>query len=226
MKPRTAVLRTLGLALLATLACGLPAVAEEPAATSYNIELVIFRATSAPGATVESWGAETGAANSVAGDEASSGSSQVGHFVSLLPASGYQLSEIEGRLRSSGAYVPIAHLAWSQTASAWGTRAGFPVQRLGAEAPGLSGTVVRMVQKGARDYRLEGPLKMRLTRQLPTEEQRFVFAEALLKLLGEKPKTEAVPAPQAAAAKPVQGAKSAVTAAKPGTPAGKGKPHR
>jgi transcription-repair coupling factor (superfamily II helicase) len=49
-----------------------------------------------------------------------------------------------------------------------------------------SGTVVRMVQKGARDYRLEGPLKMRLTRQLPTEEQRFVFADALLKLLGEK----------------------------------------
>ena len=48
------------------------------------------------------------------------------------------------------------------------------------------GTVVRMVQKGARDYRLEGPLKMRLTRQLPAEEQRFVLAEALLKLLGEK----------------------------------------
>jgi transcription-repair coupling factor (superfamily II helicase) len=50
------------------------------------------------------------------------------------------------------------------------------------------GTVVRMVQKGAREYRLEGPLKMRLTRQLPTEEQRFVFADALLKLLGEKAK--------------------------------------
>jgi hypothetical protein len=54
---------------------------------------------------------------------------------------------------------------------------------------------VRMVQKGARDYRLEGPLKMRLTRQLPTEEQRFVFADALLKLLGEKAKpAEAAPA--------------------------------
>jgi transcription-repair coupling factor (superfamily II helicase) len=59
-----------------------------------------------------------------------------------------------------------------------------------------SGTVVRMVQKGARDYRLEGPLKMRLTRQLPAEEQRFVFADALLKLLGEKVKpAEAAPAP-------------------------------
>jgi transcription-repair coupling factor (superfamily II helicase) len=64
------------------------------------------------------------------------------------------------------------------------------------------GTVVRMVQKGARDYRLEGPLKMRLTRQLPTEEQRFVFAEALLKLLGEKAKPAEV-APLAASAKVV-----------------------
>jgi hypothetical protein len=141
MKPRIAGLRTLGLALVTALACGLPAVAQETGSPSYNIELVIFRATSAPGATVENWAEETSAANSIAGDEASSGSSQVGHFVSLLPASAYQLNEIESRLRSSGAYVPIAHLAWSQTASAWGTRAGFPVQRLGAEVPGLSGTV-------------------------------------------------------------------------------------
>src|SRR5579862_3960605 len=101
MKARTAAFRTLGLALLAALACGLPAVAEESAATSYNIELVIFRATSAPGATPENWGAETTQANSIAGDEASSGSSQVGHFVSLIPAASYQLNEIEGRLRSS-----------------------------------------------------------------------------------------------------------------------------
>jgi len=140
MKPRIAGLRTLGLALLAALACGLPAVAQESAPTSYNIELVIFRATSAQGASVENWADET-AANSIAGDEASSGSSQIGRFVSMIPSSAYQLSEIESRLRASGAYVPIAHLAWSQTASAWGTRAGFPVQRLGAEVPGLTGTV-------------------------------------------------------------------------------------
>jgi transcription-repair coupling factor (superfamily II helicase) len=71
-----------------------------------------------------------------------------------------------------------------------------------------SGTVVRMVQKGARDYRLEGPLKMRLTRQLPTEEQRFVFAEALLKLLGEKAKpAEPTPPAPAKAPPPTTGAK-------------------
>ena len=61
--------------------------------------------------------------------------------MNLLPASQFQLSEIENKLRSSGAYVPIAHVAWSQTASAWGTRAGFTVQKLGIDVPGLSGTV-------------------------------------------------------------------------------------
>jgi hypothetical protein len=141
MNLSTARLRTSWL-LLATLACGLPAVSQEPASSpTYNIELVIFRATSAQG-VAENWSAEVaGTANSIAGDEASSGSSQVGHFVGLIPSSSYQLMEIESRLRSSGAYVPIAHVAWSQTASAWGTRAGFTLQKLGVEAPGLGGTV-------------------------------------------------------------------------------------
>src|SRR4051794_34947375 len=110
--------------LVATVACGLPAVSQEPSSPAYNIELVIFRATGAQGGA-ENWSGETGAGNSIAGDEASSGSSQVGRFVASIPSSAYQLSDIEGRLRSSGAYVPVAHVAWSQTASAWGTRAGF-----------------------------------------------------------------------------------------------------
>jgi hypothetical protein len=126
--------------MLAALACGLPAVSQEVAAPAYNIEIVVFRATSAQGGA-ENWGAETGTGNTIAGDEGSSTSSQVGHFVAAIPSSAYQLTEIEGRLRSSGAYVPIAHTAWSQTASGWGTRAGFPVQRLGVDVPGLTGTV-------------------------------------------------------------------------------------
>jgi hypothetical protein len=129
------------LTVLVGLACGVPAVSQETGSTAYNIELVVFRATSAQGGP-ENWSAETGAANSIAGDEAvASGSSAVGHFVGMIPSSAYQLTEIEGRLRSSGAYVPVAHVAWSQSASAWGTRAGFTLQKLGVEAPGLSGTV-------------------------------------------------------------------------------------
>lgn len=125
--------------MLTALACGLPAAAQDAANPAYNIELIIFRATSSQSGP-ENWAGESGT-DSIAGDEASSGSSQVGHFGALLPSASYQLGDIESRLRSSGAYVPVAHIAWSQSASAWGTRAGFQVQRLGAEVPGLTGTV-------------------------------------------------------------------------------------
>jgi transcription-repair coupling factor (superfamily II helicase) len=46
-------------------------------------------------------------------------------------------------------------------------------------------TVVSMVQKGSREYRLEGPLKLRVSRQLPAESARFEFAAQLLARLGE-----------------------------------------
>ncbi|HEY3787106.1 MAG TPA: CsiV family protein [Steroidobacteraceae bacterium] len=124
--------------LLLTLAVGLPALSQDTEPT-YHIELIVFRATSGQGGA-ENWSAEAGAANTV-GEESTTGSSQVGHFVALLPAAQYQLTDIENRLRSSGAYVPVAHFAWAQTASAWGTRAGFPVQKLGVDVQGLSGNV-------------------------------------------------------------------------------------
>ena len=146
MDARIAPLRlTLGLAASALLA-GLPAAAQEtpaPAgagATVYNIEIIVFRAAAALGGA-ETWSAEAGAPNIIAGDESTSGSAQVGHFVALLPPSGWQLTELENRLRASGTYVPVAHAAWSQTASSWGTRAGFTVQRLGLNVQGLTGTV-------------------------------------------------------------------------------------
>jgi Peptidoglycan-binding protein, CsiV len=140
MSHRTPRLRTLCFTIVTALACGLPAVSQEAASPTYNIELVVFRATSAQGGG-ENWSAEAGSTNSIAGDEASSGSSQVGHFVGVIPSSSYQLTDLEGKLRASGAYVPVAHVAWSQTASAWGTRAGFTLQKLGIDAAGLSGTV-------------------------------------------------------------------------------------
>jgi hypothetical protein len=137
-------------ALLLLLCClVLPAAAEEPAAagapaaqpggTVYNIEIIVFRATNALGAP-EDWSAEAGARN-VAGEETASGAAQVGHFVAPLPSSAWQLGELESRLRASGVYVPVAHTAWSQTASSWGTRAGFTLQKLGVDVPGLSGSV-------------------------------------------------------------------------------------
>ena len=48
------------------------------------------------------------------------------------------------------------------------------------------GTVVRLVQKAPREYRLEGPLKLRVSRALPAEEARFEFAADLMKRLAAK----------------------------------------
>jgi hypothetical protein len=130
------------LALLAALVASPPADSQDtPAGPTYNIELIVFRPVTAQSGA-ENWSAESAASeDSVAGAESGSSSSQVGHFGTILPASQFQLTEIESKLRASGAYMPIAHVAWSQTASAWGTRGGFPVQKLGIDVPGLSGTV-------------------------------------------------------------------------------------
>ena len=152
MHSRRAPTRLLTLLLAAVLcARALPAAPEEPAAapapapapgplsTVYNIEIIVFRATSALGGA-EDWSAEAGARN-IAGEESASGAATVGHFVAALPSSVWQLGELESRLRTSGLYVPVAHTAWAQTASSWGTRAGFTLQKLGIEVPGLSGSV-------------------------------------------------------------------------------------
>src|SRR5579872_2138998 len=136
---RFTLTRGLAALALAALAGSLPAASEESAGTVYNVEIIIFRKLTAQGGP-ENW-SEEASARIVAGDESASGSLQVGHFVALLAPAGYQLSELENRLRASGAYLPVAHAAWSQTASGWGTRAGFPLNRLGIEVPGLSGSV-------------------------------------------------------------------------------------
>jgi transcription-repair coupling factor (superfamily II helicase) len=53
-------------------------------------------------------------------------------------------------------------------------------------------TVVAMIQRNPREYRLEGSLKLRASRQLPTESARFEFAAELMKRLAEKPAPRAV----------------------------------
>jgi Peptidoglycan-binding protein, CsiV len=79
-----------------------------------------------------------------------------------LPASAFQLDSIAARLRSSGRYLPVAHVAWSQTASPWGHPIQIPVQSLGVDSQGLSGTV--SLQRGqylhlglSLDYAMDEP---------------------------------------------------------------------
>jgi hypothetical protein len=108
---------------------------------AYDIEVVIFRAKAALGQP-ENWAAETTTTTAtVAGGETASGPGTVGRLLAVLPSSDYRLTPIASQLRSSGTYVPVAHAAWVQTASAWGTRAGFSLQSLGIDVPGLTGVI-------------------------------------------------------------------------------------
>jgi peptidoglycan-binding protein CsiV len=119
----------------------LPAASQETSRTEnvYNIEIVVFRANQALGGA-ENWNVQA-SRNYGTGDETGNTSRNVGRFVRALPATSFQLTDIENKLRASGLYVPVAHVAWSQTASDWGTRAGFTVQKIGINAEGLNGTV-------------------------------------------------------------------------------------
>ncbi|MGH8218073.1 MAG: CsiV family protein [Steroidobacteraceae bacterium] len=61
--------------------------------------------------------------------------------VGILPSSRFELDGVASRLRASGRYVPVAHIAWAQTASPWGKPMEIPVQSVGLDAQGITGTV-------------------------------------------------------------------------------------
>ena len=47
-------------------------------------------------------------------------------------------------------------------------------------------TLVQLIQKQPREFRLEGPAKLRITRALPKESERFEYAHELLKRLAPR----------------------------------------
>jgi hypothetical protein len=120
---------------LATLACPLPLPAQQSGATQYAVELIVFRATTVGAA--EDWNAVP-PGRGFGNESTRGGTPQV---VRVLPAADYRLASVEATLRTSGAWRPIAHAAWVQTAANWGTHIGIALSDLGVNAPGLSGTV-------------------------------------------------------------------------------------
>jgi hypothetical protein len=102
----------------------------------YGVEIIIFRVSS-PGAD-EDWAATLGGRGF--GSSANRGGTVPG-IVKLLAASDYHLTALESSLKSSGAWRPIAHAAWIQTAANWGTHTGFALSDLGIDVPGLTGSV-------------------------------------------------------------------------------------
>jgi hypothetical protein len=61
--------------------------------------------------------------------------------VRVLAPSDYRLASVETTLRGSGAWRPIAHAAWIQSAANWGTHVGIALADVGINSPGLSGMV-------------------------------------------------------------------------------------
>lgn len=128
--------------LLAVWAALLPGIAVPQAAPPvYRVEIIVFRATGGPGAA-EDWATSaTMSARGPANDGERGGAAQVGRFVGRIPAAELQLGDLRAKLAASGAWQPLAHVGWIQTASSWGSRAGFTTSQLGLNVPGLSGVV-------------------------------------------------------------------------------------
>lgn len=125
------------LLLAAGVFTSLPAAAQTPSAPPvYGVEIVVFRVSN-PG-NGEDW-TVTPPVHGF-GSTASRGGAEVS-VIKVLPASDYRLAGVEGTLRSSGAWRPIAHAAWIQTAPNWGTHTGIALSDLGINVPGLTGTV-------------------------------------------------------------------------------------
>jgi hypothetical protein len=125
------------LAVLGSLAPG-PGTRAQNAAnpTIYTVELIVFRNMSGSGGP-EDWGAKSVAR----GPDAPEQPVVTGRFVQSIPASQFQLNDVVAKLKNTSNYQPIAHFAWQQTASTWGSRAGFTVAKLAGSVPGLSGII-------------------------------------------------------------------------------------
>jgi hypothetical protein len=127
-----------------------PAPAAAPAGpTVYNVEVIVFRTNSTLG-TPEDWSSEAARAPAVpvaaegetGAPVSDSGGQGAGtRLVRALTPAEFQLGDLEARIKSSGAYVPVAHLGWAQTASPWGSHESMSLQQLGFDNPLLAGTV-------------------------------------------------------------------------------------
>jgi hypothetical protein len=109
--------------------------AEQSGANLYAVEIIVFRDASVGAA--EDWSAAP-PGRGFGNESTRGGTPQV---MRVLPPSDYRLTTTEATLRSSGAWRPIAHAAWIQTAANWGTHIGIALADLGVSTPGLSGMV-------------------------------------------------------------------------------------
>jgi hypothetical protein len=139
---KAAVLR---LPLLALLACAVVAPSAAQTAASprvYTVEIIVFRNNTGSG------GPEDWSVKPVARRPDKPDALVAGRFVQAIAASQFQLKDLATRLQNSSTFQPIAHFAWQQTASSWGSGAGFSIAKLAGNVPGLSG----IIYLEAKDY--------------------------------------------------------------------------
>ena len=101
----------------------------------YTVEVIVFRNMSGQG------GPEDWSVKPVARGPDTPDAPVTGRFVQSVPAAQYQLKDVARKLQNTSNYQPIAHFAWQQTASSWGSRAGFTIAKLAGQVPGLTGTI-------------------------------------------------------------------------------------
>jgi hypothetical protein len=129
-------LLALGLLAGGLLADPRPAGAQQPGGL-YEVEIVVFRVASVGAA--EDWSAA--ASGRGFGNDANRANATPPQVLRVLNSSEYRLAGVEAGLRSSGAWRPIAHAAWIQTAASWGTHVGIPLAELGVNVPELAGAI-------------------------------------------------------------------------------------
>jgi hypothetical protein len=113
-----------------------PRLAQQTSAPLYGVEIIVFRSSSVSGG--EDW--EAVPPGRGFGSSATRGGATP-QVLRVLAASDYRLGTIEATLKASGAWRPIAHAAWIQTAANWGTHSGIALTDVGINVPELGGMV-------------------------------------------------------------------------------------
>jgi hypothetical protein len=99
---------------------------------TYAVEVIVFRAPGGGGGAAPSAAPSRGAADTAG--------TQVARYIGPLPGGRLQLGGAREKL-ARGGYRILVHTGWVQTAASWGApRSGLPLERLGINVPGLSGS--------------------------------------------------------------------------------------
>ena len=107
-------------------------------ATTYTVELVVFRGVGGNGSEEPQ---QVGLLSSDDPDGGAGGASGPSRLLQVLPADKRRLRDVASRLNASGTYRVIAQAAWQQTAASFNSRTSLPAEQLGLEANGLTGAV-------------------------------------------------------------------------------------